>query len=110
MRTQQERDDMVQALLKVKPTVPSKTGFGDSNWDAIDAQVEVIRKLMAENRIYDKWEDDDHVRDNALEARMWLDGEEEKEGQLLTGWQSLVGVKVRPVEEWLNDLDVEENS
>lgn len=93
MKTYQEREDMVKALLEIRPKIPERTGFGDSNHDAIDAQIQVIETNMTENVIYDTWEDNDHVRDNALLAYDWLFDREEED--ILEGWKGLVGAKVK---------------
>lgn len=33
----------IERLTKIKPEVPQFTGFGDSNWDAIDARIAVLK-------------------------------------------------------------------
>lgn len=84
----------IAGLQELKPEVPEFTAFGDSNWDAIDAQVAVLKGDLTEDDIEDAWEDE-HTYENALTARQWLNGELEG-GGLVDDWQTLRGVKVLP--------------
>lgn len=89
MKTDDEIKSEIDTLKTMKPTVRRTNHFGDNHHDAIDAQIEVLSSRMSESKIWDKWDsvgDDDidadegreeNVRDSALEARRWLDDEEE---------------------------------
>ena len=77
-------------LAKMKPQVRRTTAFGDDNHEAIDAQIRVLDEDMNEDEIYGEWEgDENRLRDNALEARRWMDGESE-DGTPSYGWKDLV--------------------
>lgn len=88
-RAQEEISKIVEQLKALIPRVRPRTAFGDDNRQAIDIQVFIIESDMSEDEIWDRWEDNDRLRDMALEARSWLDGEE-IEGGLVEGWESLV--------------------
>lgn len=79
MKTRSEIESEIAALEAVKLRIPHTTAFGDSNHDAIDAQVEVLQEEMTEDDIYEKWPDDTdmHTRTAAQEAQQWMDGESE---------------------------------
>ena len=78
-------------LREMKPKVRQYTAFNEDNHAAIDAQAEVIERLLSENDIYDTWESGEdpcqHTLDAALEARRWLDGEEDESPS--SGWEPL---------------------
>ena len=61
-------------IPRVRPT----TAFGDSNTDAIGAQVKVLADLMDNDEIYDTWGDDERVCGVAIEALEWLKGNSEE--------------------------------
>lgn len=95
--TQKEIQAEIETLLKMKPTVFAKSAFGDDHHAAIDAQVETLQKNLGKYEIgdrgdLDEYEHDffaDNQRESALEARRWMDGEEEAE-KPSEGWKSLV--------------------
>ena len=75
--TPQQVTEEIAKLKELRPKVPARTFFGDSNWAVIDAQIEVLTSKWSENSVYDRWDDDDRLLDGALDARHWLDGEGE---------------------------------
>jgi hypothetical protein len=78
-----EIEQEIAKLVAMKPTVRATSMFGDNHHDAIDAQVEVLTRRMAEPAIYARFGDpldDDpdqpqNVVDSAIEAGLWLVGE-----------------------------------
>ena len=100
--TQKQIEAEIAALQAVKTKVPQRTKFGDSNRDGIEAQIEVLTHNLKEDAIWDRshTEDEDDsrreddslwkesVRDHALDARRWLDGESE-DGAPSEGWKPL---------------------
>jgi hypothetical protein len=94
MPTIKEIKDQIEGLQELKPTVRQTSMFGDNHWDSIDAQVEVLTEDLSEDEIYEKNDSEewaDNVKDAAMEARRWLDGEELDDAEdLVDQWQSLV--------------------
>lgn len=88
----------IEKLKSVKPRLRRKTAFGDDLHEAVDVQIEVLEKRMSNDQIYDRWEatgnDDcdydegrtEHALNAALDARRWLDGEEEAPSK---GWEEI---------------------
>lgn len=77
-------DAEIATLKAMKPTVRERSGFGDDHHAAIDAQLDVLETRMSTDDIYDHGDEEkvgeeevwaDNVRDAAIEARQWLDGE-----------------------------------
>lgn len=93
----------VKKLKEMKPQVPRRTVFGDDNWAAIDAQIEVMENKYSDARILGMHEsaqrqemDDDmwypeHIKDNALDAWSWMDGQEATSPS--EGWAGLARKK-----------------
>jgi len=80
----------VATLKTMKPTVLKSSAFGDNHHNAIDAQVEALEMRKGEDEIYDELADEaDNVRDAALEAVRWMEGESE-DGAPSENWKSLV--------------------
>ena len=76
-------------LTKMKPTVRETSMFGDNHHDAIDVQVRVLDERLTDSQIYNEFEDGpDNLLETALEARRWLDGEENNKPS--DNWQELV--------------------
>ncbi len=51
--------------------------FGEDNRAAVDAQIQVVEDSLSEDEVYERWEDEDYLRDNALEMVQWLLGQGE---------------------------------
>lgn len=69
-------------LQLYRSTVRPFNVFGNSNRDAIQAQIDVLQSNMTGEKIEDEWgmEGEDpceHTYDSANYARRWLDGEEQ---------------------------------
>lgn len=83
----------VMTLQAIKPRVLDVNFFGESNRDAIAKQIEVLEDpdSFSEDEIErlaleEEWQS--NVRDAALAARQWLDGESETD-KPSAEWQSL---------------------
>jgi hypothetical protein len=96
--TEAEIKAEILKLTTMKPTVLMSSMFGDNHHDAIDAQIEVLEERLDSDDVYDRYpsieEDEDNgypanVRDSAIEAAMWMEGESE-DGSPSENWQSLV--------------------
>ncbi len=87
-KTMTEAKKMIADLKAIKPTVRRQNVFGDNHHDAIDAQLDVLEKALGEDEIYDAFGRTDNVRDGALEALAWRNGEKMEFG-LLESWQEL---------------------
>lgn len=96
--TTEERAAQIEALKKIKPTVLRTSAFGDNHHDAIDAQLDVLEKLLTEREIYGNQESEEgaddgwslSVTDAAINARNWLDGQYEDYPDLVASWKELV--------------------
>ena|SRR5436190_13893208 len=81
--TKKQIAEEIKTLGEIKPKVPARTFFGDSNWEAIDAQIVTMELNYSTDTIYNRHNDEEpeegewtaHERDSALDARRWLDGE-----------------------------------
>lgn len=78
-RTQEEIDGQIKRLEAVQDKVPARTAFGDDNYGAIEAQIAVLSNRLSSDDIYDRWEDDDHIRDNALQMLDWRNGDSDED-------------------------------
>jgi len=87
--TREQIQAEIEQLTAMRPKVRHYTAFGDDNRAAISAQIAVLEKLLGDDAIYDRYEDDDSILMQALEARQWLDGDSEY-ATLSEGWQELV--------------------
>ncbi len=99
--TTDEIQVQILKLEEIKPTILRWSISGDDHHSAIDAQIRVLHENMSESKIYD-WiwryytpEEDSgqNILDAALEARMWLDGEELNDPDckdLADSWKELV--------------------
>lgn len=75
MRTQEDINSAKEILRKQKETLPEFDIFGDSNFEALDAAMEVLDiNITSEDEIYDK-EYSNYVESYALNAVQWLNEE-----------------------------------
>jgi hypothetical protein len=91
MRSHEEIQAEIEGLKALRPRLKPTTAFGDSNLDALDAQVRVLEEDMTHDEIWDEWPEldgDMHVRSSAEEARQWLEGELETE-TLVETWEGV---------------------
>lgn len=88
-RTKEEIDAEVAKLREMKPKVRSRTAFGDSNWEAIDAQIEVLEGRRDETWIWDEFPDgiEDNRFDAAQDALRWREGQSDEPPS--KGWDPL---------------------
>lgn len=88
MRTKEQIEQEVKKLEEIKPKVRQFSVFGDDNHAAIEVQIAVLKGELNENGIFNKYEDNDHLRDNGLEALAWMQEESEVES-LAEEWATL---------------------
>lgn len=67
--------------------------FGDSIYDAIGAQLNVLEDELDEGEVYDRWgeggeDESEYLLDKALHAAKWRDGDEDVAPSV--NWQRLV--------------------
>lgn len=88
--TKTEIEAEIKALRALKPKVRKTTFFGDSNWDAIEAQITVLELSLSQENIDKNLDEEawtEYEYNNALDARAWLDGE--RENSLSGEWKEL---------------------
>lgn len=94
MRTLDEIKAEIDKLTSLKARVPRRTLFGDDNHEAIDAQIKVLDERMDEDGVWAEWPEEDsadmRLRENALEAVKWLEGENDQLADDPEGWLSTV--------------------
>lgn len=89
-------EDEVKKLKELKPKIIPRTFFGDSNTDAIQAQIDVLEMKWDEDDIYNHFsegESDMHERNAALSALEWMNTGKTEDGEALSpsdGWKELV--------------------
>jgi len=89
--TRKQIQENVNWLRSNKEKVRRYTAFNDDNWKAIEATIEVMESNMTEDAIFDKRADENdeaqmeddalwngHTSDAALQARHWMDGDEDE--------------------------------
>lgn len=82
MKTQEEKNDMVEKLENSKQEIAEFSIFGDENWIQIDAQVAAIKENMDEEDVIENYgeeynEDDESnpITHAALTAISWVQGD-----------------------------------
>ena len=71
MKTQEQKDLMVENLKKLKEALPEFNMFGTDNHGMIEAQISIIK---GEAEVSD-YEGEDECCDAACQAEDWLNGE-----------------------------------
>ena len=92
MRTDKEIEAEIAKLEDLKKRVPATTMFGESNVEAIETQIIVIRGRLNEDDVFTKAEEedwDDRTREHALEAAEWLEDKSKKMADDPEGWLSI---------------------
>jgi len=82
MKTQEQIKKEIEALKTVRPRVRPTSIFGDNNLAAVDAQIVVLEYNWENNDIYDEYDHTDsseYILDAALQARQWIDDEEDSD-------------------------------
>lgn len=70
MRTLEQIQEQVIGLRSMKLTLPEYSMFGDNNWEAIDAQINILEgKKSLED--YDEYQEE-YLFSEAERASMWL--------------------------------------
>lgn len=90
----------IAKLTELKPKLPVLNYFGERIRDKVEAQIEVLKGNISEDTIYNNSRDESLSNEEnegrqwsyeegrcALEARKWLDGEEEDSPS--KGWEPL---------------------
>jgi hypothetical protein len=78
----------IEKLEEIKPRVRRYSMFGDDHHASIEAQIDVLRKNLDNDAIYDSFDGKESILDNAIQAQQWRDGESE-EGAPSVGWAEL---------------------
>lgn len=71
MRTAEQIKAQVEGLEAMKTTLPEFSAFRDPNWEAIDAQIEVLEGRETADTYEEEHE---YVASAARDAQDWLDG------------------------------------
>jgi hypothetical protein len=80
-RTEEEIKRQIDGLKKMKETLPEHSIFGNNNWEAIDAQLDILEGKKEKEDFYinetsDEYEDGcNDIYFEAEKAESWLDGE-----------------------------------
>lgn len=98
-----DKDQITQEIWKLtelKPKIHPRTAFGDSNTDAIQAEIDTLQRWLdkplirfeLEDWIYETYENNDHARSSALSVLQWLEEGQTDGGEtsIFEGWLSLV--------------------
>ncbi len=73
MRTQEEIERQIEGLEKMKESLPETNFFGENNWLPIDAQIAILK-----GGDYEDYADEEYyIESSALEAKYWLDDDNE---------------------------------
>ncbi len=90
MKTKEQITKEIEALKTVRPKVRPMSMFGDDNLGGVDVQVEVLVTGMDDEYIYDRYDRtsfSEYILDAALQARRWIDDEEDDDCEgLACGW------------------------
>lgn len=99
MPTRDEIDAEIKKLEGYRSRVLSHSAFGECHTDAVEAQIEVLKRGLDEDDVEDEYEDAaDNVRENAGYAARWLEDDVE-DGNPSEGWVNLLDkepVKILP--------------
>lgn len=88
--TREEIDAEIKLLESYAPRILSHSAFGECHTDAIEAQIEVLKRRLVEDDIEEEYEDvASNVRENAEYAARWLEDDVE-DGKPSDGWVSLL--------------------
>jgi hypothetical protein len=98
IHTDDEINAEIAALTELKAVVPEHNRFRDSNHDAIDAQIKVLKNRYDDDDVYTDWGENENLEEDedfcesvfhsALEACMWLHGNRQEKPS--AGWGVLV--------------------
>lgn len=89
MRDEKQIAEEIEKLKDIKERVRPTTFFGDSNTDAVAAQIEVLERGMDTDDIYDFFEYADHLLEAALAAYYWAEEPEDDEEAPSVDWEPL---------------------
>ena len=78
MKNNEEIDEQIKGLIKVKDTTPEFNFFGDNNWESIDVQLSILRGDESLEDIdegdWDEMDAINRIYRSAEEADEWLHG------------------------------------
>jgi len=87
--TREQVQEEIKKLKEMKPNVRHYASFGDDNHAAIEVQIRVLEQGLGSNAIYDRWDMEEYLIENALEAHYWTEqGGDPPSGP--DGWGSLI--------------------
>lgn len=99
--TEKEIQKEIKVLTEMKPKVRRWTYFGDDNWAAIEAQIDVLTRNLSEDDVCDEYDEEneeegktEYSKESALHACQWLTGEEKDPPS--KGWKVLIEKKGKP--------------
>lgn len=75
MRTEEEKQRQIEGLENLKKTLPEYSRFEDANWEAIDAQIAIIKGEKKYEDFDD--EEDENIEIRAYAAQQWLEEPDE---------------------------------
>ena len=88
LKSQKEIAKEVKALEGMVDKIPPFTAFGDNNVERINAEIDVLKKDMDEDSIFEEWGDGTEAQDAARYALSWREGYEEESPS--EGWKPLI--------------------
>ena len=93
-KTKDEIKAEIANLKEIRPLLAEKcpeTVFGDSNLDALDADLAVLEEGLSEDEIHERWWEVEYICDEALFTREWVEGAtHESEGSPAAWWYPLI--------------------
>ena len=76
MRTPDEVLRQIEGIRKQRERLPEHNFFGDDNYAAFDAQIEILQG----SKTYDDYEDDEsYTETEAYRAKEWLEGNSDED-------------------------------
>lgn len=86
MRTEEQKQEMIDKLESQKETLPQFSLFGDNNWQQINDAIRVIDEDLNDDDIYSMYENEEEDTESinyCLQVREWLDGAD-NEDEIIT--------------------------
>lgn len=73
-KTEQQKKEVIELLLKLKEKLPATSFFGDDNHKMIDLQILVLKEEIVERNI---WSYGDSMASSLLDVIEWMRGEKD---------------------------------
>ena len=80
---------LLQLIRPALAIARPETSSGQSNLEALDVQITVLRERLGEEEIYDRW-NDGYLLNVALGANAWMNGADLWYGGPAEGWKILL--------------------